>query len=121
MIELLKEIFHSSGITGLLIFLSLVTNGILTWYLIKIKDINSEKEKLTNPDKEMETVLVSNFTEQIEKIENLLIAVKKEMELFTFSEHQPIREMLLKITASIELLAKTIEFAVKTNNSDRDK
>lgn len=123
MTELLLAILTSGGFLGLVSFVSLAVNGILAWTLWKsLKPYDSSKDRRKYPvsidDAAIEKLVIENFSDQILKIEQLLLSVKKEIEMFSFSEHQPLREMLIKITSSIELLAKTIEYAAKTKEGN---
>lgn len=123
MTELLTAILSSGGFLGLVSFVSLAVNGILAWTLWKTyRPYNPERDRRKLPftvdDAVIEKLVIENFSDQILKIEQLLLSVKKEIEMFSFSEHQPLREMLIKITSSIELLAKTIEYAAKTKEGN---
>lgn len=119
-VALLNSIIGQGGLMSLFTFLSLMLNFGFIWFIYTL--IKREQSKVVTvedhsiPTVKLPSIMEAYNKEQIEQIENLLEIVKKELELMTMNEHQPMREMLLKITSSIELLAKTIEYAANSRN-----
>ena len=119
MTELFTAIFNSGGILSLFMFISLLINLGLAGVLIK-KAKNTSNKSLEpqnfKVDTEIERMLALASTDHLKQMEKMLAHVKNELQLIAVNETQPIREMLLKISSAIELLAKAIEFATQRDS-----
>lgn len=116
--ELIKSIFAGAGILGVFSFLSVAVNIGLVYYLINKTYDCYLSGKCPLKDIHIDSELASHNKALIESLTHMIDSLKKELEIVSLTEHQPMREMLIKITASIELLAKTIEYAA---SHDRDR
>lgn len=115
LIELLQLIFKTNGLLGLLVVLSFSINFLFLIILYK-KIIKNRKNipQVVIPQESIHTFKEPrrmSDREQLEEIEKMLSSIKKDLEYSSSMEHTAIREMLFKITSSIELLVKTLEYA----------
>lgn len=115
--DLIKSIFAGAGILGVLSFLSVVVNIGLV-YLIYRAEQCSKVEHCYLKEDHIKNALSDSNKELLTALNLQIESLKKELAMMSLTEHQPLREMLIKITASIELLAKTIEYAA---NNERDR
>ncbi len=115
--EIIRAIFAGAGILGVLSFLSVAVNIGLVILIYRAYTYCSASSHCSLQESNIKDALLASKKDLLDSLETMVSSLKKELELVSLTEHQPLREMLIKITASIELLAKTIEYAAKNERA----